>query len=96
MLVDDEAVLRKIFSSTDLVISVHCEDEPTIKKNLAEHIEKYGDDIPIEHHPIIRSHEACYLSSSRAIALAKETVRVYMFFIYLQREKHRYSTIPFP
>ena len=73
MLVDDEAVLRKIFSSTDLVISVHCEDEPTIKANLASHIATYGEDIPIEKHPIIRSHEACYLSSSKAIALAKET-----------------------
>ena len=73
MLVDDEAVLRKIFSSTSLVIAVHCEDEPTIKANLADHIATYGEDIPIEKHPVIRSHEACYLSSSRAIQLAKET-----------------------
>ena len=80
MLVDDEAVLRKIFSSTDLVISVHCEDEPTIKANLASHIATYGEDIPIEKHPIIRSHEACYLSSSKAIALAKETgARLHVF-----------------
>ena len=82
MLVDNEEVLRKIFSSTDLVISVHCEDEPTIRKNLADHIEEYGDDIPIEKHPIIRSHEACYLSSSRAIALAKETgARLHVFHL---------------
>ena len=82
MLVDNEVVLRKIFSSTDLVISVHCEDEPTIRKNLADHIEEYGDDIPIENHPVIRSHEACYLSSSRAIALAKETgARLHVFHL---------------
>ena len=82
MLVDNEEVLRKIFSSTDLVISVHCEDEPTIRKNLADHIEEYGDDIPIEKHPVIRSHEACYLSSSRAIALAKETgARLHVFHL---------------
>ena len=82
MLVDNEEVLRKIFSSTDLVISVHCEDEPTIRKNLADHIEEYGDNIPIEKHPVIRSHEACFLSSSRAIALAKETgARLHVFHL---------------
>ena len=82
MLVDNEEVLRKIFSSTDLVISVHCEDEPTIRKNLADHNEEYGDNIPIEKHSVIRSHEACYLSSSRAIALAKETgARLHVFHL---------------
>ena len=87
MLVDDEAVLRKIFSSTDLVISVHCEDEPTIKTNLANHIAVYGEDIPIEKHPIIRSHEACYLSSSKAIALAKETgARLHVFHLSTAKE----------
>jgi len=69
MLVDDEAVLRKIFSSTSLVIAVHCEDEPTIKANLADHIATYGEDIPIEKHPVIRSHEACYLSSSAEVCV---------------------------
>ena len=87
MLVDNEDVLRKIFSSTDLVISVHCEDEPTIRKNLAEHIEEYGDDIPIEKHPVIRSHDACYRSSSRAIALAKETgARLHVFHLSTAKE----------
>ena len=96
MLVDDEEVLRKIFSSTNLVISVHCEDEPTIRKNLAEHIEKYGDDIPIEKHPVIRSHEACYLSSSRAIALAKETgARLHVFHLSTAKETDLFdNTIP--
>lgn len=87
MLVDNEDVLRKIFSSTDLVISVHCEDEPTIRKNLAEHVEEYGDDIPIEKHPVIRSHDACYRSSSRAIALAKETgARLHVFHLSTAKE----------
>ena len=67
MLVDNPEVLRKIFSKTDLLISVHCEDEATIKKNLEEHLEKFGEDIPIQYHPVIRSEEACYISSSRAI-----------------------------
>lgn len=87
MLVDDEDTLRKIFSNTDLVISVHCEDEPTIKKNLASHIATYGEDIPIAQHPIIRSHEACYRSSSKAIALAKETgARLHVFHLSTAEE----------
>lgn len=92
MLVDNEDVLRKIFSSTDLVISVHCEDEPTIRKNLAAHVEQYGDDIPIEKHPEIRSHEACYLSSSRAIALAKETgARLHVFHLSTAQETNLFD-----
>ena len=82
MLVDDQAVLREIFSNTDLLISVHCEDESTIKANFAAHQEKYGEDIPIEAHPEIRNHEACYLSSSRAVSLAKETgARLHIFHL---------------
>ena len=87
MLVDEPEVLRKIFSSTALVISVHCEDEPTVKKNLADHIEIYGEDIPIEKHPVIRSHQACYTSSSSAIALAKETgARLHVFHLSTAQE----------
>jgi len=73
MLVDNEEILEKIFSSTKMIISVHCEDEVTIRKNTQEFKNKYGDDIPIKYHPIIRSEEACYLSSSKAIELAKKT-----------------------
>ncbi|WP_027076916.1 dihydroorotase [Maribacter antarcticus] len=87
MLVDDEAVLEKIFSSTEMVISAHCEDENTIRRNLAEYTDKYGDDIPMEYHPIIRSEEACYLSSSRAIALAKKTgARLHVFHLSTAKE----------
>jgi dihydroorotase len=96
MLVDDESVLEKIFSSTDMVISVHCEDEDTIRRNLAEYKEKYGDDIPIEYHPIIRSEEACYLSSSTAIALAKKTgARLHVFHLSTGKETHLFdNSIP--
>ena len=87
MLVDDEKVLEKIFSSTDMIISVHCEDEATIKKNFKEQFDKYGDDIPIKLHPKIRSEEACYLSSSKAIALAKKTgARLHIFHLSTAKE----------
>ncbi|MCL6273938.1 dihydroorotase [Muricauda sp. 2012CJ35-5] len=82
MLVDNEEVLEKIFSNTEMVISTHCEDEGTIRANLAHYKELYGDDIPIKYHPVIRSAEACYLSSSNAIALAKKTgARLHVFHL---------------
>lgn len=82
MLVDDEEVIEKIFRNTEMVISAHCEDETTIKRNLAEYQEKYGDNIPIRCHPLIRSADACYLSSSKAIALAKKTgARFHVFHL---------------
>lgn len=87
MLVDNEEILEKIFSSTKMLIALHCEDENTIRKNLEEAIIKYGDDIPIEMHPIIRSEEACYLSSSKAIALAKKTgARIHVFHLSTAKE----------
>ncbi len=87
MLVDDQAVLEKIFSSTDMIISVHCEDEATIRKNTQEYKDKYGDDIPVKYHPIIRSEEACYLSSSKAIELAKKTgARLHVFHLSTAKE----------
>ncbi|MCW5515023.1 dihydroorotase [Muriicola sp. Z0-33] len=87
MLVDDEEVLEKIFRNTELVISVHCEDEFTIRENLAIYMDKYGNDIPVEYHPLIRSEEACYLSSSKAIALAKKTgARLHVFHVSTGKE----------
>ncbi|HUH25931.1 MAG TPA: hypothetical protein VLY87_04850, partial [Flavobacterium sp.] len=72
MLVDNEEVLEKIFSSTKMLIAVHCEDEQTIRENLEKAKEQFGEDIPVSQHPIIRSAEACYKSSSKAIELAKK------------------------
>jgi len=87
MLVDNDAVLEKIFSSTKMLIAVHCEDEATVKKNLETYLKEYGDDIPIELHPKIRSEEACYLSSSKAIALAKKTgARLHVFHLSTAKE----------
>ncbi len=87
MLVDNEEVLEKIFKNTELVISAHCEDEKTIRANLTKYQEEYGDNIPIKFHPIIRNAEACYLSSSKAIALAKRTgARLHVFHVSTGRE----------
>lgn len=92
MLVDDETVLENIFKNSPVIIAAHCEDETTIQRNLAAYKERYGDDIPIEKHPEIRSAEACYLSSSRAVALAKKTnARLHVFHISTAKELELFS-----
>lgn len=92
MLVDNPDVLEKIFKSTDLVISVHCEDEETIKANTSKYIAEYGEDIPVKYHPIIRSEDACYISSSKAIELAKKTgARLHVFHLSTGKETELFS-----
>ncbi len=87
MLVDDEVVLEQIFNNTEMVISAHCEDETTIKNNLSTYKEKFGEDIPIKCHPLIRSEQACFLSSSKAVALARKTgARLHVFHVSTGKE----------
>ncbi len=87
MLVDNPETLEKIFSSIKMLIAVHCEDEETIKKNIEIAKQKYGDDIPITEHHLIRSEEACYISSSKAIDLAKKTgARLHIFHVSTAKE----------
>lgn len=87
MLVDNQDVLEKIFSSTKMLIAVHCEDEATIKANLEKYVEQYGEDIPVNAHHLIRSEEACYISSSKAIELAKKTgARLHVFHVSTAKE----------
>ncbi|MGJ8683671.1 MAG: dihydroorotase [Nonlabens sp.] len=87
MLVDDKEVLKKIFSNVKLRIALHCEDEATIKTNLQKAKDTYGDEIPMDQHPIIRSEDACYISSSGAVELAKETGgRVHVFHLSTGKE----------
>ena len=87
MLVDNEETLSQIFKNSSLLIATHCEDEQTIKKNIAVFKEKYGENIPFEMHPIIRSEEACYLSSSMAVDLAtKYESRLHVLHISTAKE----------
>ena len=72
MLVDDEASLSKIFSESPTLVAVHCEDEATIRRNMLDFRKKYPAGAPAGVHPLIRNAEACYLSSSKAVALAKK------------------------
>ena len=92
MLVDNPEVLEKIFSSTKMLIAVHCEDEATIKANTEKYREEFGDDIPMKYHHLIRSAEACYLSSSKAIELAKKTgARLHVFHLSTAKEMELFT-----
>jgi dihydroorotase len=92
MLVDNEEVLEKIFSSTPMLIAVHCEDETTIKNNLEKYKAEYGEDIPVQAHHLIRSEEACYISSSKAVALAKKTgARLHIFHLSTAKEMELFT-----
>lgn len=72
MLVDNIATLEAIFSKSNMLIATHCEDENTIKSNQKFVLDKYGEAIGPEYHPVIRDHESCYLSSKLAVGLAEK------------------------
>ncbi len=72
LLVDDPKLLEGFFSRFPSLIATHCEDEPTIRKNLEDYRAKYGEDLPAQYHPLIRSEKVCYKSSSFAVELAKK------------------------
>jgi len=96
MLVDNPEVIEKIFSSTPMLIATHCEDEATIKANLERYKEQFGEAIPITEHHKIRSSEACYLSSAKAVELAKKTgARLHVFHVSTAAETALFTnTIP--
>jgi len=96
MLVDNYNTLEHVFANAPTLIATHCEDETTIKNNLARAKESFGLDIPIEMHPLIRSEEACYLSSSFAVELAKKTgARLHVLHISTAKETGLFSnTLP--
>ena len=87
MLVDNPETLEEIFSKVKMPICVHCEDETTIRKNTEIYKEKYGEDIPVKFHHLIRSEEACYLSSSKAVELARKTgARLHIYHLSTAKE----------
>lgn len=96
MLVDNEDTLNNIFSKVPMLIATHCEDETTIRVNSAKAKEQFGEDVPISMHPVIRSEEACYLSSSLAVELAKKHgSRLHVLHISTGKETNLFdNTLP--
>ena len=87
MLVDNREILEGVFSKSKLLIATHCEDEATIRANTALFKEKYGAHVPMSAHPLIRSEEACYLSSSLAVEIAKKyDTRLHILHISTAKE----------
>jgi dihydroorotase len=87
MLVDDREVLDKLFANVPMLIATHCEDEATVRSSEAIYKEKYGENVPIEMHPVIRGVEACYKSSTLAIELAKKyNTRLHILHISTKEE----------
>ena len=92
MLVDNEQALEQIFANCKMLIATHCEDEATIIANSEIYRARYGEDVPMSAHPLIRSEEACYLSSSKAVKLAhKHDTRLHVLHISTQRELSLFS-----
>ncbi len=95
MLVDREETLEQIFRDAPVLVATHCEDSPTIQRNEEEARARYGDDVPISMHPQIRSAEACYLSSSFAVDLARRHgTRLHILHLTTAKEMELFETRP--
>ena len=95
MLVDNQKTLESIFSSTPLLIATHCEHTPTILENEKAATARFGEEVPVTEHPIIRSEEACYLSSSLAVGLAKKHgARLHVLHLTTEKELELFTPGP--
>ncbi len=94
MLVDNPKTLERLFAESPMLIAAHCEDEATIKSNMDHYKQLLGNDISVQFHPKIRSTEACYLSSSMAVALAKKHgTRLHVLHISTAKEIDLFKSI---
>jgi len=92
MLVDNETALRNLFSKAGIPVACHCEAEPIIRRNTEIYRKKYGEAVPVNMHPLIRSREACFLSSSYAVKLAKEyNTRIHILHLSTADEMKLFS-----
>ena len=95
MLVDDPEILEQIFTHAPTIIAAHCEDTPTILENEESYRSIYGDNIPFQLHPTIRSEAACYKSSALAKELAKRCgTRLHILHISTAKEAELFSDLP--
>lgn len=95
MLVDEKSALQRLFSAIPAVIAVHSEDEAIIRANRERYVSERGDNLPVELHPLIRSAEACYVSTARAVELAEHCgTRLHVFHLSTERELSLFSDAP--
>ncbi len=94
MLVDDAPTLEKIFSSSPCLIATHCEDDKLIKINQENYVLHFGEKLSVEYHPLIRSQQACYNSSSLAVSMAKKHgTRLHILHISTAKELALFENI---
>lgn len=92
MLVEDPVILEKLFAGSPTIIAAHCEHEPTIRNNTETAKNKYGENIPVEMHPVIRDDNACFLSSSYAVNLAmKHDTQLHILHLSTAKELSLFS-----
>ena len=95
MLVDRMESLKKIFAGAGMLIATHCEDQNIIRQNTELYKEKYGEDLDVTFHPLIRNEEACYHSSALAVKLAKETgARLHILHVSTAKELELFKDLP--
>ncbi|MDH6354874.1 dihydroorotase [Dysgonomonas sp. PH5-45] len=95
MLVDNQKTLSSVFAEIDMLIATHCEEEEIIKKNIEYYKAKFGDSIPVQYHPLIRSEEACYRSSAKAVELAdKYGARLHILHLSTAKEVTLFDATP--
>lgn len=95
MLVDDTKTLQQIFAEVDTLIATHCEKEEIIRTNIDKYKKQFGEDIPIKYHSLIRSEEACYQSSAKAVELAdKYGSKLHVLHISTGKELTLFSESP--
>lgn len=95
MLVDQSDSLSDIFGKAGKIIAVHCEEEEIVKQNLSNARSKFGNDIPMEMHPLIRSREACFTSTKKAVELAlKHDTRLHILHLSTKEESELLENIP--
>lgn len=92
LLADNPETLEKLFSSCQSIIAIHAEKEQIIEENEKAYRNKYGDDVPVEYHPVIRNEKACYEASKRAIELAKKHhARLHILHLTTEAETHLFE-----
>ncbi len=95
MLVDNDSTLEEIFRDAPVLVATHCEDTPLIEQKEEEYRKQYGEQVPMECHPLIRSEEACYRSSSKAVELAKRhDTRLHILHLTTARELELFEDRP--
>jgi len=89
LLADNPETMEKLFANCKSIIAIHSEKEQTIEENENIYREKYGENVPIEFHPLIRSEKACYEATKRAIELAnKYKARLHILHLTTEAETH--------